>query len=170
MNRVSGVLEMVLRRTWQTDEGDIREEKGQSLVELAVSLVILLLLVGGIVDLGRAFFTTMSLRDAVQEGALYGSIDPTNTAGIKNHVLNTSSMISDMIDVNDITVEILNAPCTGNRIRVSAVYSDFPVTMPFIGAVLGGQPCRRRPLGGGRIPLHAGPGAGRGTRRRRRVL
>lgn len=139
MKRVTGVLEMVLRRTLQTDNSDNREEKGQSLVELAVVLVILLLLVGGIVDLGRAFFTSMSLRDAVQEGALYGSIDPTNTTGIKNHVLSTSSMVTDMIDVNDITVEIFNAPCTGNRIRVSAVYSDFPITMPFMGAVLGGQ-------------------------------
>ena len=109
------------------------------MVELAVSLVILLLLVGGIVDLGRAFFTTMSLRDAVQEGALYGSIDPTNTTEIKNHVLDTSSMVPDMIGVNDITIEIINAPCTGNRIKVSAVYSDFPLTMPFMGAVLGSQ-------------------------------
>jgi len=123
----------------QKNNKDSQGEKGQSLVELAVSLVILLLLVGGIVDLGRAFFTSMSLRDAVQEGALYGAIDPTNTAGIKNHVLNTSGMVPDMIGVNDITVEIINAPCAGNRIKVSAVYSDFPITMPFIGAVLGGQ-------------------------------
>lgn len=120
-------------------QSDTRREKGQSLVELAVIMVILLLLVAGIVDLGRAFFTTMTLRDAVQEGALYGAIDPTNTAEIKNHVLNTSGMVPDMIGVNDITVEIFDVPCAGNRIKVSAVYSDFPLTMPFIGAVLGGQ-------------------------------
>ena len=114
-------------------------EEGQSLVEMAFALVILLLLVGGIVDLGRAFFATMSLRDAVQEGALYGSIDPTNVPEIKNHVLNTSDMIPGMIGSDDITVEVLNAPCTGNRIRVTAVYSDFPITMPFIGSVIGGQ-------------------------------
>jgi Flp pilus assembly protein TadG len=123
----------------QKNNKDSQREKGQSLVELAVSLVILLLLVGGIVDLGRAFFTSMSLRDAVQEGALYGSIDPTNTTAIKNHVLSTSSMIPDMIGLNDITIEIINAPCTGNRIKVTAVYSDFPITMPFMGVVLGGQ-------------------------------
>jgi Flp pilus assembly protein TadG len=123
----------------QKNNKDSQGEKGQSLVELAVSLVILLLLVGGIVDLGRAFFTSMSLRDAVQEGALYGSIDPTNTTAIKNHVLSTSSMIPDMIGLNDITIEIINAPCTGNRIKVTAVYSDFPITMPFMGVVLGGQ-------------------------------
>lgn len=114
-------------------------EKGQSLVEMAVALVILLLLVGGVVDLGRAFFSTMTLRDAVQEGALYGSVDPTNTTSIKNHVLASSSRIPDMITSDDITVEILGDPCTGNRIRVTANYDDFPITMPFMGAILGTQ-------------------------------
>ncbi len=46
-------------------------------------MVILLFLVGGIVDLGRGFFTYMALRDAVQEGALYGSINPTLTTEIQ---------------------------------------------------------------------------------------
>ena len=115
------------------------KENGQSFVELAFALVILLLLVGGIVDLGRAFFSTMTLRDAVQEGALYGSIDPTNTTAIKNHVLNSSSMVPDMIGSDDITVEVLGPPCTGNRIKVTANYDDFPITMPFMGAILGGQ-------------------------------
>jgi Flp pilus assembly protein TadG len=115
------------------------KENGQSFVELAFALVILLLLVGGIVDLGRAFFSTMTLRDAVQEGALYGSIDPTNTTAIKNHVLNSSSMVPDMIGSDDITVEVLGSPCTGNRIKVTANYDDFPITMPFMGAILGGQ-------------------------------
>jgi Flp pilus assembly protein TadG len=116
-----------------------KEEKGQSLVEMAFGLVILLLLVGGIVDLGRAFFSTMTLRDAVQEGALYGSIDPTNTTAIKNHVLSSDTRVPDMIDSGNITVEVLGPPCAGNRIRVTANYSDFPITMPFIGAILGGQ-------------------------------
>lgn len=115
------------------------EERGQSLVEMAFGLVILLLLVGGIVDLGRAFFSTMTLRDAVQEGALYGSIDPTNTTAIKNHVLASDTRVPDMIGSGDITVEVLGSPCAGNRIRVTANYSDFPITMPFMGAILGSQ-------------------------------
>ena len=73
-------------------------ERGQSLVEMAMSLVILLLLVGGVVDFGRAFFTFMALRDAVQEGALYGSINPALTQEIRNHVLDSSDMIPDLIN------------------------------------------------------------------------
>jgi len=118
---------------------DNRAEKGQSLVEMAVALVILLLLVGGIVDIGRAFFTYMAMRDSVQEGAIYGSINPTLTQEIRNHVLGSSEMIPDILSSDDITVEVIGAPCTGNGIRVTASYPDFPLTMPFIGAVVGGQ-------------------------------
>ena len=114
-------------------------ERGQSLVEMAMSLVILLLLVGGVVDLGRAFFTFMALRDSVQEGALYGSINPTQTTEIKNHVLNSSNMVPDMIASDDITITVVGTACTGNGIRVTAIYPDFPITMPFMGAVLGRQ-------------------------------
>jgi Flp pilus assembly protein TadG len=115
------------------------KEQGQSLVEMAIALVILLLLVGGIVDLGRAFFTFMALRDAVQEGALYGSVNPTLTTEIKNHVLSSSDMIPDLIGSDDITVSVIGTACTGNGIQVTATYSDFPITMPFMGTVLGGQ-------------------------------
>jgi Flp pilus assembly protein TadG len=114
-------------------------ERGQSFVELAISLVILLLLVGGVVDLGRGFFSFMALRDSVQEGALYGSINPTLTQEIKNHVLDSSNMVPDMIGSDDITVTIIGTACTGNGIQVTATYNDFPITMPFMGAVLGSQ-------------------------------
>ena len=114
-------------------------EQGQSLVEMAIALVILLLLVGGIVDIGRAYFTYMAMRDSVQEGALYGSINPTLTEEIRNHVLDSSDMIPDILSSDDITVEVIGPPCTGNGIRVTALYDDFPITMPFIGIVIGGQ-------------------------------
>ncbi|MFC1879838.1 TadE/TadG family type IV pilus assembly protein, partial [Chloroflexota bacterium] len=57
-------------------------QDGQSLVEFAVALVFLLLLIAGIVDVSRALFTYMALRDAAQEGALYGSTNPLDTGGI----------------------------------------------------------------------------------------
>ena len=114
-------------------------EKAQSLTEMALSMVVLLLLVGGVVDLGRAFFTYMALRDAVQEGALYGSINPTLTTDIQNHVVNSSEMIQDLITNDDVTVEIVGSACTGNAIRVGVLYPDFQIAMPLIGTVIGRQ-------------------------------
>lgn len=113
--------------------------KGQSLTEMALAMVVLLLLVGGIVDLGRAFFTYMALRDAVQEGALYGSINPTLTTEIQNHVVNSSEMIQNLITNGDVTVETIGPACTGNAIRVSVLYPDFQIAMPLIGTAIGKQ-------------------------------
>jgi len=45
---------------------------GQSMVEFALSSVVLLLLVGGIVDIGRALFVTETLSNAAREGARHG--------------------------------------------------------------------------------------------------
>ena len=44
-------------------------QRGQSLVEFALSSVVLLLLVGGLVDIGRAIYVTESLSNAAREGA-----------------------------------------------------------------------------------------------------
>ena len=51
-------------------------EDGQSMVELALTLTFLLILLAGTMDLGRAFFTWIEMRDAAQEGAVYGSLCP----------------------------------------------------------------------------------------------
>jgi len=116
-----------------------KSERGQSLVEMTMGVIVLLILVGGVVDLGRAFFNYMALRDAVQEGAVYGAINPTLTVEIKNHVLGSSELVAGIITADDITVEVIGSACTGNTIRVTAVYDDFHITMPFLGLFIGGQ-------------------------------
>ena len=47
-------------------------QRGQSLVEFAVSSVVLLLLVGGLVDIGRSIYVSEALSNAVREGARHG--------------------------------------------------------------------------------------------------
>jgi Flp pilus assembly protein TadG len=48
-------------------------QRGQSLVEFALSSVVLLLLVGGLVDIGRAIFISEALSNATREGARHGA-------------------------------------------------------------------------------------------------
>jgi Flp pilus assembly protein TadG len=48
-------------------------QRGQSLVEFAVSSVMLLLLVGGLVDIGRSIYIQEGLSNAVREGARHGA-------------------------------------------------------------------------------------------------
>jgi Flp pilus assembly protein TadG len=61
----------------RTGSGKARRERGQSLVETAIVVPILLLLVAAVVDFGRIFDAYIVLTNAVREGARYGTLrDP----------------------------------------------------------------------------------------------
>ena len=60
--------------------------RGQSIVELALTLPLLLLLLLGTIDIGRVFFDYIQMRDAALEGATYGARSPTDTKGITQRV------------------------------------------------------------------------------------
>ena len=51
----------------------VMRQQGQSLVEFALSSVVLLLLVGGLVDIGRAAYISEALSNAAREGARHGA-------------------------------------------------------------------------------------------------
>jgi len=55
---------------------EAQKSHGQSLVELSISLMVILLLLVGAVDFGMAFFSYVAMRDAAQEGALFASFEP----------------------------------------------------------------------------------------------
>lgn len=72
-----------------------RDEQGALIVEFGLIVPILFLLVFGIVDFGRAYFTMNNLAAAVREGARYGAVLPDPQAGawpdsIKQHVVDFS--------------------------------------------------------------------------------
>jgi Flp pilus assembly protein TadG len=62
----------VSRRLEVSPDPDKMRQRGQSLVEFALSSVVLLLLVGGLVDIGRAIYITEGLSSAAREGARHG--------------------------------------------------------------------------------------------------
>jgi hypothetical protein len=51
-------------------------EQGQSLLEMCFGFTTLLMIVSGVIDLGRLYFAYVSLEDAAGEAALYLSINP----------------------------------------------------------------------------------------------
>jgi hypothetical protein len=51
-------------------------ERGQSLVELTLGFMILVILLSGLLDLGRVYFTFLALEDGAGEAALYAAIKP----------------------------------------------------------------------------------------------
>ena len=116
-------------------------EKGQSFVEMAVGMIILLILLAGIVDISRTILVKMSLQDAAEEGVIYGSAFPKNCTQIRYRVLNNLYKLNGMT-LDKITVTYDNVACpssgvlTGKVMKVSITY-NFPVSMPFLGAAIG---------------------------------
>lgn len=133
-------------------------EKGQSLVELAISLPIILLILLGSVDFGMALFSYAILRDAAQEGALYGSFNPGNTDEIENRARNIllregeEGIFSSPVELRNtarviVDVRSIGAACQGvtggtaNSIQVQVMY-DYPILMPIAGRVIGSETIR----------------------------
>ena len=117
-----------------------RTRRGQALTEFALFITTLFLLIAGMVDFGRAFFYFNALRDAAEEGAFYGSVDPADTSAIEQRVRASSDSPIDMADTSavDVNVNIVGSPCAGNTIIVTVTY-DFLITTPFVGMLLDSQ-------------------------------
>ncbi|HSM24674.1 MAG TPA: TadE/TadG family type IV pilus assembly protein, partial [Anaerolineaceae bacterium] len=141
-------------------------EKGQSMVELAVAVVVLLILVSGVVDLGRVAFHYIAMRDAAQEAASYASVFPNNnqqifmraTDGIAGDGVDPSrievnlkiykasgtyecnwSVLSPEVCAADVDSSDSNEVSVNNVIEVTITDSAFPITMPLLGSFLGSQ-------------------------------
>jgi Flp pilus assembly protein TadG len=130
-------------------------ERGQSLVELAISLVILLWLLSGAVEFGIALFQYVQLRDAAQEGALFGSINPDKTDEIIARARAASNSPINLADTGAVTVGVFvddattaadeniaytdasysNYDCEGNGIKVVVSYNHH-IFMPFMPQIL----------------------------------
>jgi hypothetical protein len=130
------------KQNFTTKKYELKKELGQSLMEFSISLIIFFILLAGIVDLGRMFFTYMALRDAAQEGAAYGSVNPMMVGDIINRVRGVSKLpVNFSQDINEPEVIIIKHqefPCAGNEIIVT-VETNYLLTMPLIGTILGRQ-------------------------------
>lgn len=126
------------------------KEKAQSLVEFGLSLMVIMILLTGAVEFGLALFQYVSIRDAAQEGALYGSIaiDDANLAdSIDQRVINAASDVVPLT-ADEVNYSIIGAACEGistvggedtpNAIRVTVTFQH-PIVMPLVGGIVGGQ-------------------------------
>jgi hypothetical protein len=116
-----------------------KSENGQSMVEFAFTLIIILLLLVGTIDLGRAIFTYLALRDGAQEGASYASYDP--TANVTVRVCASSNLLQTECAAGRVIVQttLLGAACNGNGVEVRVTYPNFNLVTPFLGAIIGSQ-------------------------------
>jgi Flp pilus assembly protein TadG len=123
-----------------------RIERGQSLAEFGVAMVVLLVLLAGVVDLGRLFLTAITMNDAAQEGTLIASICDARAGSCKTDMETAVKAVSGPVDLSTAALTISAAynntssghPCGGDSVTVNVQYT-FDFTMPFINLIVGSQ-------------------------------
>ncbi|MEI7744494.1 MAG: TadE/TadG family type IV pilus assembly protein, partial [Chloroflexota bacterium] len=96
----------------------------QSLVEFTLVLPILLLIVLGALDLGRAYVMTISMQSAVKEGAMYGA---------RNPVCDTPAADSACADPSNVAARVTRElGAIGSPVITSRCY--VPATADFSGS------------------------------------
>lgn len=103
----------------------LSEDKGQSLVEFALSLMILLALTFGLMDFGRLVFIASQVQAAAEEGARAGIILNTTDTQIGN------AARARLVAMNPAEVAVGITRPGGNTVEVSVSY-DYHFMVPLI--------------------------------------
>lgn len=111
----------------------IKDQKGQSLVEFALLLPLLLLLICGVVDIGRLMFAFISLNMTAQEAVRLGGLgkeDSEIADYARNHVRigDASMMIVNITPEPSIRKE-------GENVTVTLTYS-LPLITPLMTQII----------------------------------
>ena len=105
---------------------------GQALVEFAFAATLFSMLVFGTTDFGRAIFMYSELQNGVREGARYAKVKPTDTAGIRQRVVDKSPAIG--LTTGNVTVGSCSACEPGkDTITVEAALPFQAVTQQLLG-------------------------------------
>jgi Flp pilus assembly pilin Flp len=123
-----------------------RDEEGAAVVEFALVMPILALIIFGIIDFGRAFYTVNNIISAVREGSRYGAIlaapmSPTGQREIRDRVRNVSRPFGG----DTIRDEQIDIVFDGELVTVRVDSYPFQPLTPIAGAVgLGTWPITRQ--------------------------
>ena len=115
---------------------------GQALVEFALTIPLLLLLVFGLIDLGRAVYVSNSLAEAARDGARYGSVqarsyNATRLDGVEAWTMDRLQAVPDPTVTASCTASNASFGCTVNDILVVTVEAEVQMITPFIGQIVG---------------------------------
>lgn len=108
--------------------------KGQAMVETVLVLPVLLLILIGILDFGRIFYTRVALENSARNAARIGIITNSD-AEINQTVLETTSDL----DSSSLVISILpieSVRHSGEALTVSISY-DVPIYTPLMSNVIG---------------------------------
>jgi Flp pilus assembly protein TadG len=111
-----------------------RGERGTSVLELALVLPVLLMLVFGTVDFGRAVYVKNALANSARDAARYATIDPNNNSCIKTMAARNSSIAN--VTAANVTVTLPGTVAVGQPVTV-AVQSTYQPLSGLIANAIG---------------------------------
>lgn len=123
-------------------------ERGQAMIEFAFIMPLLVLLLMGVFDLGRAVYALNVVSSAAREGARYGIFKPLDVVGIQNQAIaNTPALDPTLIVVTSLCKlppppppPASSLPCyKPNLLEVTVTYTFQPVTLLFTPLILTGK-------------------------------
>lgn len=109
-----------------------KNNKGQSIVEMALLLPVLLMILLGILEFGRIYSAYMVISNAARDAARVGSVGGSSAQIYTSVTTTTASLKAD-----DVTL-VISTTGTGGRgdaITVNVGY-DIPIMAPFLGIVV----------------------------------
>jgi Flp pilus assembly protein TadG len=109
----------------------LREEKGQSLVEFALLIPLLILILMAIIEFGFMFNAYITISNASREGARLGSLGGSDFA-VQERVADTTEHL------NQSNMSVTVSPSSrsrGDMITVDVIY-DYQLITPVISAIL----------------------------------
>jgi Flp pilus assembly protein TadG len=115
-----------------------KSQEGQSLVEFLVVLPVLLIIVAGLLDLGRLYYAYVAVTDASGEGAAYGAMHPDDENAI---IARAAQATAGLVQLSGDRVTVQRSADT---VQVTVTYS-FTVMTPLVSSM----------VPGGVIPLRA---------------
>ena len=117
----------------------VRTERGAAMVEFAILLPLFLLVIAGIVDFGRAFFTQIALSNAAREGARAAIVSTVTTTEIETRAASSAPGVAGL------TITVLQScPGTNAEVEASAAF-QWIVLEPALNLV-GGAGVLKSPL------------------------
>jgi Flp pilus assembly protein TadG len=93
-------------------------ERGANIVEAALVIPLLLIILVGVIDMGRAYFTYITMIGAAREGARWGVTHPSDTSGMCGKVT-AEAQGNGIVDPTAWTCTPTPGGASGSPVRVT---------------------------------------------------
>ena len=97
-------------------------KRGQTLTEFAIGASVALLVLVGLMELGRYLFTVNTLRNATREGARYAIVHPWDDDGIRQRVRQSLTGL----EPSAVNVQVSFNPPTRSSGSIVTVTANYP--------------------------------------------